>query len=155
MSWLSAINALPSFLNFSDLFTDPFILEVFISNQQHPDAPVGFKVKNTTKFSLKTDITITPIVNDVKYFDSAKEYNIVLNPGEKVECGIEGDYQYIRYINAKHALNADSYENNLQPLKFELRACFRNNKIKVLKISRCTTIFSAYHPQNKSFSRIE
>ena len=60
---------LGTILYFGNPFTDPFILEVFISNLQHSHGPIGFKVKNTTQYSLKTDISITPIVHDVRYSD--------------------------------------------------------------------------------------
>jgi hypothetical protein len=134
--------------------TDPFILEVFISNLQHSDAPVGFKVKNTTKIRLKTDITISPIVHNVRY--SPSKYEKVLNPGEEyIVSRIEGDYKYIRFINEKHHMNTGSYQNNQQPLKFELRAHFRNNRFQVMKIHNSTTILSAYEPKTKEFLQIE
>ena len=140
---------------FGNPFTDPFILEIFVSNKQHSDAPIGFKVKNTTQHSLKTDISITPIILNKNYSDSAINYYKVLNPDEEyVVDKIEGDYKYIRFVNDKHGLNAESYKNNRQPLKFELQACFRNSKFKVLKIHTCISIICAYNPSNKSFLRI-
>ena len=152
MSWLFAvIEKLLSPFAFGELITDPFILEIFISNKKHIDAPIGFKVNNTTKHSLKTDIAITPVVHN-ELFSTIKYYE-VLNPGgEYVVERIEGDYKYIRHINAEYGLN---YKNNRQPLKFKLRARFRNSRLKVLKTRNYTEIVCAYKPENKSFSRIK
>ena len=138
----------------SNPFTDPFILEVFISNPNHANALIGFKLTNNTQHSLKTDIIITPIVHDKKY--GTIPYDKVLNPGEEyVEPEIKGEYGKIRDIDHKHNLNADSYKNNKQLLKFELQARFKNSRFKVLKIHDSTKITTAYDNITRTFRRVE
>lgn len=141
-------------INIGNLLTDPYILEVYIFNPSHSGAPIGFGVKNNTQYRLKTDITITPIINKCRYF--TEKYYEVINPdGEYAVVSKKLEYKYISHINEKYKLNAESYQGNKQPLKFELIAHFRNNRFQVMKIHNSTKILTAYEPSTKEFRQIE
>lgn len=142
------------FTYFTKYLADPFTLDIFISNYPRQD-DISFRITNNTDHSLATEVEVTLIVFEGIY-STQKFSSIVLNPRETLEKPLEeGDYNNIRNINTMYELSGGSYDNKRQPVKFRIRATFKNSRFKIMKFTNYIENLRAYKPRGKVFERVE